>query len=284
MIIPFKSPDPLDEFSDLYSDVKSLSDHELRLTIGAARRPSIPYRSVHPIVAQFPSVGDAEYQALLEDIRKNGQRKAVCMFQGMIWDGRARYDACVALGLVPRVWSFNRGDPTIYLLERHRDRFGLPRTPERTAALALLDKIESKEWKAEAVKRRDEWIADARRGFAERHRMVPQPCAVCGLAGEYSHAHHSLPLSVQYSLGVDEPVQDHDWLCHVHHKLIHQRIGAHLIGSRQYAGDDYAYRYKSPEDAGRAAAALDAVFEKARRLFVDVGGVPVRGNWAMLSP
>lgn len=276
-------PDDLDDFADLFEDVKSLSDHQLQLTIGAIRSPAVPWRSVHPVVAQFPRLADDAYATLFDDIKANGQRKAVCMYQGMIWDGRARYDACMDLGLVPKVAVLRRGDPIIFLLHRHRDKFGLPRSPERNAALAILNRIETLEWKKEAQDRREGWIAAARTEFQVQRRYA-KPCAVCGLSDEYSHAHHSLPLNLQYALGVDMPIQEHDWLCPVHHKLIHQRISAEILGSRRPEGYDYHHRYKTEGDRTKAAGAIYDLTEKVRRLFTEVGGISPRGNWSMLTP
>lgn len=285
-IIPIKSAplDALDDFSDLYADVKGASDHELALALGSVKPPRLPFRSVHPAVRQFPHMPNAEYEKLHDDIRQNGQRKAICMYQGMIWDGRARYDACVDLGLVPRVWPLRREDPIVYLLHRHRDRFGLPHTAEREAALVLLREVRSTEWRQQAQKRRAEWIALARSEFQKYTWRSPKPCAVCGLSSEYSHSHHSLPLQLQYELGVDEAIQEYDWLCPVHHKLIHQHIAARLVGTRYSDGDDYHHRYKSDAERVRAQEALDTVFAKAHRLFCEVGGVATAGNWAMLAP
>lgn len=276
-------PQSLDDLSDLYQDVKSLSDHELQMTIGAVKPPKVPYRSIHPVIAQFPQLGDEEYGKLYADIEKNGQRKAVCMYQGMIWDGRARYDACLHLGLVPKVWALRRGDPAIYLMRRHADRFGRPQTPERRAAIDLLQKLDSVGWKAEAQRRRAEWIAAARTEFQRAWRS-PEPCQVCGLSREYSHAHHSLPLNLQYDLGVDEPLQDHDWLCPVHHRMMHHSIAAELVGSRREAGMDFAYRYDKQETRERALEATRVLMSKAWALFSEIGGVAPAGNWSMLSP
>lgn len=276
-------PDPIDDFSDLFDDVKGASEHEIQLAIGAARRPKVPWRSVHPVISKFPDISDQALSELRADIQRNGQRKAICMYQGMVWDGRARYRACVGLGLVPRVTMLRRADPIIYLLRRHNDRFGLPRTPEREEALRILHEIDAPEWKSEAQKQRAAWIAEARTEFQQIPRQ-PKPCAVCGLSSDYSHAHHSLPLAIQYALGVDEPVQEHDWLCPVHHKLLHRHIAAHLIGSRWTDGGDYSHGY--PTDQAREAAikATAVLHAKARSLFIDVGGVPPSGNWSMLVP
>jgi hypothetical protein len=285
-VVPLKSiePDPLDEFSDLYSDVKGASAHELEMAVGAVKPPKFPIRDVHPIMKQFSSLNDEDYYRLRDDIKTNGQRKAICMFQGMIWDGRARYDACIDLRIVPKVFILRREDPVIYLLDRHRERFGLPRSPERSDALNKLHRLDAAEWKDKAREQRTQWIDYARSDF-QRAWRYPRPCAVCGLGEDYSHAHHSLPLSLQYELGVDIPIQEHDWLCAVHHKTIHRRISARLVGSRSFEDiDHYSHNYPSEHARLHAVAALQVVFEKAQRLFAEVGGVSPVGNWAMFSP
>lgn len=285
VVVPIRpgAPDDLDAFSDLYQDVKSLNDHELQLTIGSIRPPKVPWRSIHPVVRQFPQLSDTEYDKLRTDILAKGQRKAICMYQGMIWDGRARYDICIDLGLLPKIRTLRRGDPIVYLMHRH-DRFGLPSTPERHAAVDLLRKVYTDEWKKQAQEQRAEWIEQARADF-QRRWLSPQKCAVCELSAEYSHAHHSLPLNVQFDYGVHEPIQEYDWLCPVHHNLVHRRISAELLGTRDYGGDDYSYRYgKDAFKRQFAARSLENVIAKASRLFAEIGGVSPRGNWSMFSP
>lgn len=274
------SVSPVDD-SPLFEDVASLSDHEMALTIGAVKRPALPWRALHPILREFEDPHTAEsLEALREDIRRNGQRKAIAMYQGYVWDGVARYNACVALGLVPRVHIL-RGDPIIYLIHRHDSvRYGAPNSPERTAALAILNRIYDKEWKEKYRGTRAEWKGFARDEFRQVYK-ISQPCAVCALARDYSEAHHLLPLNVQYEIGIETAVQDYDWLCHVHHKMVHRLWSAYLTPTRRNEEfPDYVKYVAKPEHADKARAVFDRGFD----LFKVAGGVASRGNWSMVAP
>lgn len=258
--------------SPLFDDVATLTDHELRLTIGAVKPPRIQWRHSHPLLDPFPSIEGEAFERLVDDIRRNGQQKAIAMFQGLVWDGRARYDACRRLGLVPRLWVLRVKDPIVYLLQRH-DRFGAPRSPERQRALRLLARIDTPEWKRSAKIRRAEWIADSRDEFRQLYKQ-PEPCAVCGLGRDYSHAHHSFPLSVQYELGLGHTNHTHDWLCPVHHKGIHRLWASKMTPTER--NEDATYRPDVKEVA--------TVFERGWQLFVDAGGITEVGNWGMVRP
>lgn len=45
---------------------------------------------------------EGEFSALVEDIRENGQREPVLLFEGLVVDGRHRWSACAALGTEPQ--------------------------------------------------------------------------------------------------------------------------------------------------------------------------------------
>lgn len=62
---------------------------------------------VHPSAAMLPEMDDDMYQALVDDIRANGQRQPIALFNGQIIDGRARYNACQELGIAPMVHEMN---------------------------------------------------------------------------------------------------------------------------------------------------------------------------------
>jgi N6-adenosine-specific RNA methylase IME4 len=74
----------------------------------------------HPAADAFPMMDDKRYQELVNDIREHGQREDVCVYDGMILDGRNRHKACLELQIEPRtkvistdanpwdfVWSLN---------------------------------------------------------------------------------------------------------------------------------------------------------------------------------
>jgi hypothetical protein len=52
----------------------------------------------HPLSAAFPAMSADDFAALVEDIKVNGQREPVIVFEGMVLDGWHRYSACVAAG------------------------------------------------------------------------------------------------------------------------------------------------------------------------------------------
>lgn len=68
---------------------------------------SIPSLLPHPLAELFPLMTGADFDALIEDIRANGQHQAIVLFEGKILDGRNRYRACAELGIEPRVEEYH---------------------------------------------------------------------------------------------------------------------------------------------------------------------------------
>ncbi len=76
----------------------------------------------HPIASIFPMMAEEELAALAEDIKKNGLKEPVWLYENKILDGRNRAKACEILGITPEtktftgtpeeaishVWSMNR--------------------------------------------------------------------------------------------------------------------------------------------------------------------------------
>jgi N6-adenosine-specific RNA methylase IME4 len=76
---------------------------------------------IHPVADIFPRMGDAEFNELVNDIAKHGQREPIWTHQGRLIDGRHRWEACKRLNitcesrehegdestLVEFVWSLN---------------------------------------------------------------------------------------------------------------------------------------------------------------------------------
>jgi len=58
---------------------------------------------VHPDCARRPELDPESFERLVRDIKRHGQREPIELLDGLIIDGRARWRACVRLGLIPRV-------------------------------------------------------------------------------------------------------------------------------------------------------------------------------------
>lgn len=56
----------------------------------------------HPIADIFPLMSDADFERLCKDIRQNGLLVEIETYNGLIIDGRNRYQACLETGIEPR--------------------------------------------------------------------------------------------------------------------------------------------------------------------------------------
>lgn len=122
----------------------------------------IPY---HPYADLYPMMSAEDRRALLEDMRKNGLRVPILLFEGQILDGRNRYECCLELGIEPRFVEYTGDDALAEVRSLNGPRRHL--TPQQKAAAAL-EYGEYAAWEAEAKERqrRAAEITNARLGRA----------------------------------------------------------------------------------------------------------------------
>lgn len=89
----------------------------------------------HPLSAAFPAMSADDFAALVEDIKANGQREPIMLYEGMVLDGWHRYRACVQLGIKPQQFTFSGMDPVGFVLSHNLHRRHL--TPSQRAAAVV---------------------------------------------------------------------------------------------------------------------------------------------------
>jgi len=74
---------------------------------------------VHPVANLFPDMTEADFTALVEDIRRHGVKVPVLVHAGQILDGRHRYRACQQLGITCPTINWNGRDPWLEAQSRN---------------------------------------------------------------------------------------------------------------------------------------------------------------------
>lgn len=99
----------------------------------------MPQLSIHPLCALFPRMSDEEYKALCEDIRRNGLRQPIIIFEGKILDGVNRNNACLELGIEPEIVQFEGNDPLAFVLSLNLRRRHLTAGQQAAIVAAATD-------------------------------------------------------------------------------------------------------------------------------------------------
>jgi N6-adenosine-specific RNA methylase IME4 len=79
----------------------------------------------HPLANAFLLLEGSDFDALVADIKANGQREAITVLDGLILDGRNRYRACRAVGINPQAVDFDPtadGDPLAFVISKNLRR------------------------------------------------------------------------------------------------------------------------------------------------------------------
>jgi DNA modification methylase len=99
--------------------------------------------SFHPACLLFPKLGKAELQQLADDIKANGLRNPVIMFQGKVLDGRNRLAACRIAKVKPHFVEWDgEGSPTEWVISENLIRRHLTSSQRAVIAYDLLPLLE----------------------------------------------------------------------------------------------------------------------------------------------
>jgi ParB-like chromosome segregation protein Spo0J len=111
----------------------------------------------HPLAEFFDMLDDAALNDLAADIKKNGLRESIKVWDGHILDGRNRYAACKLAGVKPTVEGLNLRDENEaadYVISRNIKRRHLTK-PQRDVLISRL-------------KKRPEWAQASNRAIAKQ--------------------------------------------------------------------------------------------------------------------
>lgn len=78
--------------------------------------------NLHPLCVFFPRIVGVEFDALVADIKANGLREPIVLYEGQVLDGGNRYRACLEAGREPHFVGFQGGDIAAFVLSANLHR------------------------------------------------------------------------------------------------------------------------------------------------------------------
>jgi ParB-like chromosome segregation protein Spo0J len=94
----------------------------------------------HEYADLFPMMSDHDIEELAQDIKANGQRDPIILFDGKILDGRNRHKACLIAGVDPITTDFAGDDALAFVISHNLHRRHLTET-QRAMIAARLAKL-----------------------------------------------------------------------------------------------------------------------------------------------
>ena len=139
--------------------------------------PSHPAASIFPLNTDGP-----EFEAFVEDIKRNGLLHPIVLCEGQILDGRHRYLACNKAGVSPKFLAWDgKGLPVDYVISANALRRHLTESQLAVAAIKALPFYQ-------------EQAKDRQRLSKGRGNKGAQPCATLkGKASEWDHLRRYSP-------------------------------------------------------------------------------------------
>lgn len=88
----------------------------------------------HEIALCWPEMDAESYRELVGDIKDNGLRDAITLYEDKILDGRTRYAACLDAGVAPFFEEYHGDDPIGFAISRNNNRKHLTASQRAMAA------------------------------------------------------------------------------------------------------------------------------------------------------
>jgi len=132
---------------------------------------------VHPAASTFPMIDGKEFDALVDDIGKNGLQTEIVMHDGMVLDGRNRLAACAKAKVAPRFTPFVGDSPTAFVMSANIIRRHLNASQRAMLAANLLPMFE-----AEAKARK---AGKATGAAVEKGKSRDKAAAVANVSNRY---------------------------------------------------------------------------------------------------
>src|SRR6516162_2430837 len=133
----------------------------------------------HPLASLFPLMEGEEFDALVADIKKNGQREPIVLYQGKILDGRNSNHACLAAGVGLNLSKHEDnspyiGNPVAYVISKNIHRRHLT-TEQKRELIAKLIKAQPEKSNRQiaAAAKVDHKTVGAARADLERRGEIP---------------------------------------------------------------------------------------------------------------
>lgn len=99
---------------------------------------------LHPVTSLFPSMADAEFQALVADIKQHGQREPIWVYRGEIIDGAHRSRACEVLRIPVRSQEWDgKGSLVAFAISQNLKRRHLTQSQKAMIATDALPMFEA---------------------------------------------------------------------------------------------------------------------------------------------
>lgn len=93
---------------------------------------------LHPACAAFPALPEADLETLAESIRQLGLLEPITLLDGLLLDGRCRWDACERAGVATRTVEYTGNDPIGFVLAKNAERRHLTADQKAMAVATLI--------------------------------------------------------------------------------------------------------------------------------------------------